>query len=169
MYPWEWIVGKRENSCGVLVMGSLPVASCFLPQSCGGWEEELCSACGSKREAGGVSRQVIATAVSRVLPPDHSRAKELEQVDWWCWRHHYLLLPLLPWEVTAALVQESCFLVLWVIDRKLQVLSLSNWCTCPRVLGIVCASGSSGVLVCNSNVTISPLWEIPLLIPSCQT
>lgn len=58
-------MGKREDSCGVLVMGSLPVASCFFPQSCGGWEEELGSACGSKREARGVSRLVIVTAGSR--------------------------------------------------------------------------------------------------------
>lgn len=74
-------MGEKENSCSVLVMGSLPVASCFLPQSCGGWEEELSSACGSKRETGGVSKHVIVTAMSRVLPPDHSRAKELEHVD----------------------------------------------------------------------------------------
>lgn len=74
-------MGKRENSCRVLVVGSLPVASCFLPQSCGGWEEELSSACGRRREGRGASRQVIVTAVSRMLLPEQSRAKELEHVN----------------------------------------------------------------------------------------
>lgn len=67
--------------------------------------------------------------------PSLSEQREGAEACWIVMLTELLLLPLLPWEGTAAMVRQSCFVALWLIDGKLQVLSLSNWFTCPRMLG----------------------------------
>ena len=67
--------------------------------------------------------------------PSLSAQREGAEACWIVMLTELLLLPLLPWEGTAAMVQQSCFLAFWLIDGNLQVLSLSNWFTCPGMLG----------------------------------
>lgn len=67
--------------------------------------------------------------------PSLSEQREGAEACWIVMLTELLLLPPLPWEATAAMVRQSCFPALWLIDRKLQVLSLSNWFTCQRMLG----------------------------------
>lgn len=55
LIPCESHGEKREQlwSAEMLVMGSLPIAGCCLPESFGGQEQEFGSTCGSKQGGSG--------------------------------------------------------------------------------------------------------------------